>query len=375
MPKRAAGSGGIYQRKDGKWVAEVPVGPGNRGNRPRKYVYGRSRAEVERRANDVRRALEAGLQPPDHRLTLGRHLASWLEWQRDRVRPSTWVSYEGHVRMHLAALHPIPLVRLTPNDVRNQVRRLIAAGLSPTTVRYTVTVLRMALKQAVNDGLVPRNVATAVQPPKIVRQGTASLSVDEARRLVKAAAGDRLGTLWLVAMTTGLRQGELLGLRWSDVDLDAAYLRVTGGLRPIPVEFREGGPRLRRVEPKTGNAYRSAPLFSIAVDRLRELRDAAAGGQLRNLEGYVFTTPRGTPLDGRNVYREWHRFLAESGLPTIRFHDLRHSMISVLLALGASMEDLVPIVGHFDERQTWDYAHVQPESWDRVRAKLEEGLA
>jgi integrase len=375
MVKRAPGSGSVYQRKDGKWVAEVPVGRGSRGSRERRYLYAPSKREAEARRRDALRAIEAGLQPPDPRLTVGTHLRSWLDWQRDRVRPSTWVSYEGHVRMHLASIHQVPLVRLAPNDVRGLIRRLVSEGLSSTTVRYSVTVLRMALKQAVSDGLVPRNVAAVVQSPKVVRQGTASLSVVEARRLVKAAAGDRLGALWLVAMTTGLRQGELLGLRWSDVDLDAGYIRVTGSLRPIPTEFRDGKPRLQRVAPKTDNGYRAAPLFSIAVDRLRELRDAAAGEQLRNLEGYVFTTPRGTPLDGRNVYREWHRFLAESDLPTIRFHDLRHSMISVLLALGASMEDLVPIVGHFDERQTWDYAHVQPESWDRIRVKLEEGLA
>lgn len=375
MAKRAAGSGGIYQRKDGKWVAEVPVGPGNRGNRPRKYVYGHSRAEVEKRANDVRRALEAGLQPPDHRLTVGRHLAGWLEWQRDRVRPSTWVSYEGHVRMHLAALHPIPLIRLTPNDVRNQVRRLIAAGLSPTTVRYSVTVLRMALKQAVNDGLVPRNVASAVQPPRVVRQGVSSLSIAEARQLVTAAAHDRLSALWVTALVTGLRQGELLGLRWSDVDLETGVVRVTGALRPMPAEFRAGGPRLRRVEPKTPNGYRAAALPAFAVDRLRELREASAGDQVKNLEGYVFTTPRGTPLDGRNVYREWHRFLAESDLPTIRFHDLRRSTSTVLRALGLSIDDIRQLLGHEDQSQTWGYTDVQPEVLARVRNAWQEGLA
>jgi integrase len=265
-------------------------------------------------------------------------------------------------------------VRVVPDDVRRLTRRLIADGLSPTTVRYSLTVLRMALKQAVDDGLIARNVAAAVQAPKVVRQGVGSMSIADARRMLEAAVDDPLGALWISGLVTGLRQGELLGLRWSDVDLDAGIVRVTGGLRPIPLEFREGGPRLQRVGTKTGKS-RVSVLPPFAVDRLTALRDAAAGQQLRNLEGYVFTTPRGTPLDGRNVYREWHRFLADNGLPELCFHDLRRSTGTVLRALGVSIDDIRQIYGHVDDAQSWSYTDVQPEVLARVRNAWQEGLA
>lgn len=376
MVKRDPNTGSVYQRSDGRWVASVQVGHGSR-NAPakRRYLYGRSKREVERKLKDALRALEAGLQVPDHRLTVGTHLAGWLEWQRRRVRPSTWVSYEGHVRMHLASLHAIPLVRLAPSDVRRLIVRLLAEGLSATTVRYTVTVLRMSLRQAVDDGVVPRNVAKLVELPDPDRVEGQSLTIPQVRKLLEATKEERLHALYVVALTTGMRQGEILGLRWDDVDLEAGQLVIRGALRPIPPAFRaEGDKRLQAVEPKTDNAYRAVPLPRMTVDALRAHKDRQELEKVANIDGLVFTSVRGTPLDGRNVTRVFKEQLTSAKLPAVRFHDLRHTTVSLLHAMGLSIDDIRAIAGHGTASQTWQYTHVLPEVWARVTAALEEAI-
>lgn len=376
MVKRRPSTGAVYQRKDGRWVAAVQVGHGSRSApAQRRYLYGSSRREVERKLKDALAALDAGLQVPDPKYSVGMHLQGWLDWQRSRVRPSTWVSYEGHVRMHLATLHGIPLIRLAPPDVRRLIVRLLADGLSATTVRYTITVLRMALGQAVDDGVIPRNVAKLVEMPAPDRVEGQALTIPQVRVLLEATKTHRMRALYVVALTTALRQGELLGLRWDDVDWEGRQLAVRAALRPIPKAFREkGDARLQQVEPKTDNAYRAVPLPQVAVDALRAHKERQEGEKVANIEGLVFTSVRGTPLDGRNVTREFQRALTAAKLPSIRFHDLRHTTVSILHAMGVPQDEIRGIAGHGSVVQTWGYTHVLPEVWSHVTQALDEAI-
>jgi integrase len=361
MAKRAApGEGRPYQRsQDGRWVVAVPVQAAD-GRRRRRFLYGWSRAEVLGKLDELRAATRMGMAPPDHRLTVGRHLSGWLEAVRPTVRPSTWVSYEGHVRMHLAELHPIAMTRLAPNDVRRLRTHLLAAHLAPRSVGYTMTVLRMALRQAVRDGLIPRNVAELVPAPRIERAEMQTFTPDEARRFLAATADDPHAALWAILIGLGLRLGEGLGLRWSDVDLAGGSVSIARSLRPTPKAFRDGGPRLELVEPKTPQGWRTIALPGFALEAL--LRHRASSKDLQapvNLRGLVFTTPRGTPLDPRNVNRRFGAILEEAALPRIRLHDLRHTAASLMLARGYTLEDVKRVFGHASIVQTSNsYGHL-----------------
>jgi integrase len=234
--RRGAGEGSIYRRGDGRWVAEVPVGRGSRNKRARRYLYGSSRADVARRLAEALDALGHGISPPDDRLTVAAYLSDWLASVRPTIRPRTWRSYEAHVRLWIGpSVGPVPLTRLGPVHVRRLLAAVVGAGRKAATAERVHATLRAALGQAQRDGLVLRNVAELVAPPRVSQVEVRPLDAEQARLLVQSIHGDRLEALYLAALGTGLRQGELLGLRWEDVDLDAAVLIVRHVL-----ERREG---------------------------------------------------------------------------------------------------------------------------------------
>jgi integrase len=247
----------------------------------------------------------------------------------------------------------------------------MAAGLSPRTVLHLRAVLRRALNQACRWGLLARNVATFVQPPRVPHHEVQPLSVDEAGALLRHISGDRLEALYVLAMATGMRQGELLGLRWDDVDLSARSLAVRTALHR-----RGGSPAL--VEPKSARGHRTIPLPDIAVSALRahKVRQAEdrllAGSRWRGEPwGLVFTSTVGTPLDGTAVTHRFQRLLASAGLPKQRFHDLRHAAASYMLAGHVPMRVVMETLGHSDIRLTANtYSHLAPalarEAADRM---------
>lgn len=356
MARRASpGEGRPYQRKaDGRWVVVVRDPEGRR-----RYLYAWSPAEAVAKRDNALDRIREGLTARAPRITVGRQLADWLEDRRGKVRPSTWVSYEGHVRLHLDALSGTPLVKLTPSDVRRLIRDRAAAGCSPATIGHTLIVLRMALRQAVADGLVARNVAALVAAPHVEKRELEVYQGAEPAALIAAAASDELGGLWILLLGSALRLGEALGLRWSDVDLVAGELAVANSLRPIDRRFRDPKePRLQLVEPKTDESRAVLELPRFVVDALLAHRERVAD-RPANVSGLIFTTPRGTPLDPRNVSRAWEAFLAEHRLRRIRIHDLRHTTISLALAEGASLEDVRAMARHATIRQTADtYSHL-----------------
>jgi integrase len=209
--------------------------------------------------------------------------------------------------------------------------------------------------------MATRNVALLVDAPRVSHRDVHVLSPDEALRLVDAARPDRLEALWVLALSTGLRRGELLGLTWSDIDLDRRQLRVTKALQRIP----EKG--LVLAETKTRRGRRSIVIPVGAVEALRRHRGRQAeerllAGSQWEEKGFVFTSSRGTPLDGDNlISRPFRRVLQEAGLPPMRFHDLRHSCASLLLAQGVAPRVVMETLGHSRISVTLDtYTHVLP---------------
>ena len=261
--RRGHGEGTITQRKDGRWEAKIDLGY-QEGKRKRKAFYGRTRREVADQLKAALHTQQQCLLVAIERQTLGQFLGTWLEDSvRPTVRPKTYDSYAQLVRLYIGpALGPIQLGKLSPQDIQHLLNKLLKSGLAPRTVQYCHAVLRMALGRAYKWSLVPRNVAKLVDPPRSRRYEMHSLSPEEARVFLNTVRGDRLEALYSVAIALGLRQGEALGLRWDEVDLDKCTLKVRYTLQRI-----DGKPQL--VEPKTTRSRRTIIMPQVTVKALR----------------------------------------------------------------------------------------------------------
>jgi integrase len=228
-----------------------------------------------------------------------------------------------------------PLEKVGPQDVQMLLNRKLREGLSPKSVRYIRGTLRTALNQAMRWGMVGRNAAALVDGPRVEQYEIRPFSVEEAKRFLSAVKGDRLEALYSVALTMGLRQGEALGLRWEDIDLDLGYLRVTKQLQRIDSRFV-------LMEPKTARSRRTLAIPPAIVQtlrdhKLRQDRDYASRPDANPLR-LAFTRTDGEPLDGTVVTHQFHRILDRAGIAQRRFHDLRHSCATLLLAQDCRLE-------------------------------------
>ncbi len=354
--RRGHHEGSVRQRPDGTWESRISLANGTR-----KSLYGKTRGEVQAKMKEAQRDLDAGLDLSTGRQTMGQFMVTWLEdVAKPTIRPSTYASYRSYVRVHIVPdLGHYSLSKLTPQHVQAFMAAKTAAGLAPRTVQYMRAILRRALGQALKWGLVTRNVATLVDPPRSVRKPVRPLTADQARTFLAAVADDRLGPLFHVAITTGLRQGELFGLRWEDVDLAAGTLTVRHAMQ------RVNGKRTL-VEPKTALSQRTVtlPASTVAAFRVQRTRQrdtqSLAGGRWQDW-GLVFTSTIGTPLEPSNVRRRLHALLKTAGLPRQRFHDLRHCAASLLLAGNVAPRTIMGILGHSQISLTMNtYAHLSP---------------
>ena len=346
--------------------------------RKRKTVYGKTRSEVAKKLNKALSDREDGLIFAAGNLKVGEYLDRWLKDSLEgNVRPRTLSNYQLQVRQHITpALGRIKLRTLTPAHVQGLYRQKLDAGLAPSSVRYIHAVLHRALKQALRCGLVPRNVTEAVDLPKLVNEEVDALLPEEARVFLEAARGDRYEAIYVVAVTTGMRRGELLGLRWSDLILDgAATLRVGRQLQ----RMRDGS-GLKIVSPKGGKG-RTICLPTRAVEalkahRARQAEEKLKAGPLYRDAGITFATQVGTPLEPSNIdRRSFKPLLKEAGLPDIRFHDLRHTCATVLLSQGVNPKFVQELLGHADIKLTLGtYSHFLPSMGDQTAAAMESAL-
>jgi integrase len=308
-------------------------------------------------------------------ITVGDFLDQWLaDVVRPNVRPWTYAGYEVHVRLHLKpALGRIPLDRLTPLHVQQLLNHKVASGLKPKTVRYIRGTLNTALNQAVRWGLISRNAASLVDGPRVEQYEIQPFTPEEARAFLAAVKGDRLGALYSVALTMGLRQGEALGLRWTDIDLRLGYLRVSKQLQRI-----DG--KAQFVEPKTPRSRRMIAMPTSIVNALKEHHSRQQAEKAEAKEHWtenelVFATPHGKPIDPTRVSKQFHLHLARAGLPQRRFHDLRHSCATLLLVQGVSPRVVMDVLGHSQIAQTMNtYSHVIPELRRQAAERMEDLL-
>ncbi len=376
--KRGNGEGSISRHtKSGLWMArytvETPTGP------KRSTVYGKKREEVRDKLTKALAERADGIVYDDENMTVGEYLNRWLKGSvRGSVRQSTLDRYEVAVRVHLKpALGRHKLKKLTPAHVASFYQDRLEAGSAPASVNKLHVTLHKALDQAVKWRMVPRNVAEVVKAPRPTpTREMCALSVAEVRRLLETARGDRLEALYVLAVHTGMRQGELLALRWQDVDLENATVSVRRTMT-------KSGGRLLLGEPKTRKSRRTIRLTGAAVETLRghlarQIGEIERLGDLYEDAGLVFASEAGTLFNPTNLRkRSFARILERAKLPRgIRFHDLRHTCATLLFGRGVHPKYVQELLGHSSVGITLDtYSHVMPGMEDHAARAMEAALS
>jgi integrase len=372
--RRGNGEGSITRRKDGLYMGRYTVQTATGAKR--KALYGKTRQEVSEKLTRAMADRDGGLVFEGEHRTLSAFLDGWLNGPvKGSVKPSTFESYERIIRNHIKpALGHRKLKALAPDHVQYFYQAKLDAGLAPGTVRLMHGILHKALEQAVKWGIVPRNVCKATTPPRPNPEEIRPLDAEQAKRILEASCGNRLEALYVLAVTAGLRIGELLGLKWEDLDLDAETLRV----------------RRTRSQAKTGPTFttpkngrgRSIRLTRRAVEVLKSHKAAQNAerlklGDLWEDNGLIFCTTAGKPLDFRNVATaSFKPLLRKAGLPDIRFHDLRHTCATLLLTRGHHPKLVQELLGHASVAMTLDrYSHVLPGMGNQTAAAMEAALS
>lgn len=484
--RRGRGEGTIGKTTDGRWWGRITIGvyttPAGKRAQRRRVVYGPTRGAVARALHKLLKDRDAGLPIQSERQTLKQYLTHWLHHViLPKVRDKTWIHYEGVVRLHLVpSLGDVPLSHLTPQRIQAFLTDHHAAGASAAACKNSRDVLRVALNQAVQWEMLPRNPAAGklVTLPRQRRHEIKPLTPDQARTLLQAVDGHRWGAVFTVALGLGLRLGEAVGLRWQDVDLvagrlhvrqamqrgggdptrrgeraarvralyqqladtppkkgtrDAARATLTGllpthrqlkatimegpadgeavtlaraalaelahargaalralktwppdtrrdairkDLRAALKDLRAVGTTIAPAETKTERSRRTIALPAVVIQALeahrrRQLESRLAAGRHWQEHGLVFTSRIGTPVDGRNLHHDLKRILAKAGLPDIRFHDLRHTAATLLLAQGVSPRVIMEVLGHSQISLTLNtYSHVLPVLQDDAALKM-----
>ncbi len=353
MARRGKNEGSIYQRKDGLWVGQYKVHTLN-GSKY-KYIYGRDREDVAKRLTRAMADRDSGLVFDCGSLTLSEYLDKWLKAIQGTISVGSWKQYETIVRLHIKpALGKLKLDRVTALHVQTLYREKLDSGLSPRRVIYVHVTLHKALKQAVRWSLIPRNVVDAAEPPKARRKEINPLDQEQVRKLMDAVRGNKLEALYVLAVNTGMRQGELLGLQWKDVDLASGTLRVNRTIFGGVVS-----------PPKTAKSRRSVKLSRSALEALRNHQRTGE---------WVFSTESGKPIDCTNLTKQsWKPLLKEAGLPDKRFHDLRHTCATLLLTKGVHPKVVQELLGHSSISITLDtYSHVLPTMQEKAVAAMDE---
>jgi integrase len=367
--ERGNGSGTAYPRKNkqGKIIGYRGTYFGPDGKR--RYVSAKRKGDAERALRQAMTDAERGFVFDGGILTLEDFLKRWLKDSvENTVRRSTFAQYESVVNRHLIpALGRLKLKSITPPHARSLYREKLDSGLAPRTVQYIHITLHKALKQAVMDGLIPRNMADAVKAPQNHKKEVKPLTPAEVTALLSAASDERLEALYVTAVHTGLRRGELLGLKWTDIDLDARTLSVQRSLD------KDGTFN----PPKRSKSRRTVKLTPQAAEalkghRARQNEERLRLGSLWEDPDLVFPNRSGKPMNADNLYhRDFKPLLERAGLSGFTFHALRHTYATLLLTKIVS-----ELLGHATISQMMDtYSHVMPGMGDIAATALEDALS
>jgi integrase len=358
-PKRRNGAGSVRQRNSNLWEARLTIAHRPNGSAIQRSYYGptEDQAAAAMEADRVRRGV--GIDLTSGNLTVSEYLATWLRSRRQSIEPETWKRYEQLIRLQIVPhIGERRLAKLTAENVEQMFAEL-AGALSPRTILHVRACLRTALNRAIERGYLLRNAAALADIPAVRARKGRTLRPDQVALLLRVICDDRYENICRVALGTLLRQGEVLGLRQGDVDLEQGIVHVSAQVHAGRVKDH----------PKTEQSERLVGLTPLAIEAIRnELADrvdrqAAAGDAWHDADSLIFTTDTGRPIDATAVTKHLHRLMTDAGLPWITFHGLRHTANSLLHSIGIDQKTRSVILGHADIRTTEQiYTHVLPET-------------
>jgi len=369
MARRKYGEGSVFQRKDKRWVAQVKL-----EGRKNKQTYHKSEKDAQVALRKMLHELEQHTLATGPQQTLKMFLESWL---KDVLKPSsrsvsTYEMYRIVIEKHvIPSLGHVRLQQLKPQQVQAFYTKKLNEGLGKKRVRAFHSVLHKALENAVKWNLVSRNVCDLVNAPIPPRREIQPLSYEQAQRLLTSAHQHRLEALLTVAITTGMRRGEILGLHWQDIDLEKGSLQIQ---RTVNRVARHG---VVVSEPKTNRSRRKITLPAFVIDVIKEhcvrqqqMKMKASDTWHEN--GIVFCNIYGDYLDNTSLTRMFKKLLKDAELPNIRFHDLRHSAATILLSMGVHPKVVQELLGHSSISMTMDtYSHVLPSMQQEAMGKMD----
>jgi integrase len=370
--KRSNGEGSITRRKDGLYMARYTVQTAT--GTKRKTLYGKNREDVAEKLVDALSNRNQGLVFDAGSQTVGEYMEQWLQTSaRGSVRESTYESYRNQVRRYVVpAIGGVKLKRLSAMQIQGMYRAMLDRGLSPRTVQYTHAVLHRALRQAVRWGLVPRNVSEDVDRPRLRPEEIRPLNRHQARHLLNTAgeSGDRFEALYVLALHTGMRPGELLGLKWEDVNFDEGGLQLNRALAGKNLTAPKTKRSRRRIDLST------ASIAALKAHRKRQLEERMQKAGLWRDHGLVFPSTVGTPLFHRNVVRAFKDLLKRAELPqSTRLYDLRHTCATLLLGSNVHPKYVQELLGHASIALTLDtYSHVLKGMDGGIGGAMDEAL-
>jgi integrase len=374
MKRRAKGEGSIYHRKDGRWVAALYLENGKR-----KFIYRHTQEEVVRALQLANQAKMQGNLTSTHNETVEMFLLDWLQYRvQPRVRERTYLSYQETVKKHiLPTLGRIKLQQLTAMHIQKLYDEKQQQKLSPRSIRHLHTILRHALDDAVRLHHLWYNVCLDVIVPRQPKGHLVAkaLTIEQTRQFLAAAKDDDLEALYVLALTTGMRQGELLALTWNDLDFTTGKLQVRRSLQRTQQTGTVAS------ELKTVSSRRCIQLTPYALEVLQ--RHACQQRQQQeekergwNKERWIFCNSQGKPLHVSNLIRRSFRpLLEQAGLPLIRFHDLRHTTATLLLSMGTHPKIVQELLGHSNIMVTLEiYSHILPPLQEEAMQKFHTWL-
>jgi integrase len=373
--RRARGEGSLHKRNDGRWVGSFITEEGKRIT-----VYGKSQQEALEKLRKAQYDYQQGLLATGPRQSLAQYLEHWLEEvHKPAVKLTTYAKYRRVIDKHiLPEIGHLQLRKLTPEHLERLYARKTREGLSASMVRHIHVILHEALEQAVRKRYLAQNVSDLVGDlPRIKRREAKIITREQAQLLIAAAKGTQLETIVILAITTGMRHGEIIGLQWLDINVDERCLSIRRTVTRLSgVKDRFAG-HFEVTSPKTEGGQRTIMLASVVMQALKEqqVRQEAArlkAGEKWQEHGLVFCNTYGSYLNPDALLAQFHRLLEHAGLPRMRLHDLRHSAATILLGKGAHPKLVQELLGHSSIDITMDiYSHVIPsmqhdlmEKWD-----------
>lgn len=386
--KRGHGEGGISQRKDGRWMGQITLGIDPATKKAKRITfYGKTRREVQDKIREALNLKERGLLSEPSKLTIEEWLDTWMDdYKKQELKPSTWVSYKSLIENYIKPnLGKFKLNKLRTNDIQRFYNNMLengrkatkpadkqeSKGLSTRTVKYIHTILKAALAQAEKEGHIQGNPAAATTQPRQTKKEITPLSVEQVQHFLSSVKDNWLYPLFVMDLGTGLRRGELLGLKWDDINL----MDNTATIRRSLLQIK--GQLLLQEDTKTKASKATVKLPGTVAKELKKVKKQQAKDRLFLGEayqdlGFVFAWPDGHPIRPDYLYHQFKTLLKENGLPDVRFHDLRHTFCTLLLEAGEDLATVSKLARHSSYSITADiYGHLTKKMQDQAADKLD----